>query len=96
MMMRRVAALGLALSFISVHLTGQCHGQLQVGFYKGKCTSKFDVESIVRGVVEAKFITDKTITAALLRLHFHDCFVHVSFLVLFLFSLDRPFLESIS
>ncbi|OAY38220.1 peroxidase 60 [Manihot esculenta] len=74
MMMRRVAALGLALSFISVHLTGQCHGQLQVGFYKGKC--KFDVESIVRGVVEAKFITDKTITAALLRLHFHDCFVH--------------------
>ncbi|XP_058005243.1 peroxidase 60-like [Hevea brasiliensis] len=72
--MRRVAALALALALISVHLTGQCHGQLQFGFYKGKC--KFDVESIVRGVVQAKFISDKTIVAALVRLHFHDCFVH--------------------
>ncbi|XP_065866363.1 peroxidase 60 [Euphorbia lathyris] len=53
----------------------QCYGQyLEVGFYKGKCI--FDVESIVRGVVQSKFISDRTIVAALLRLQFHDCFVH--------------------
>ncbi|WCJ41836.1 Peroxidase superfamily protein [Euphorbia peplus] len=66
--MNKLAIVVLCLIF------GQCYGQLQVGFYKGKCI--FDVESIVRGVVKAKFMSDRTIVAALLRLQFHDCFVH--------------------
>lgn len=54
-----------------------CHSALQEGFYKGKCGSN-DVEGIVKRVVVKRFLNDSTITAALLRMQFHDCFVHVS------------------
>ncbi|GKV30552.1 hypothetical protein SLEP1_g39353 [Rubroshorea leprosula] len=50
---------------------------LRVGFYNSSCPQ---AESIVRGVVHYHFTTDKSITAALLRMHFHDCFVRVSFI----------------
>ncbi|KAJ7971972.1 Peroxidase [Quillaja saponaria] len=46
--------------------------RLQVGFYSTSCPQ---VESIVRQVVKQRFGRDKSITAALLRMHFHDCFV---------------------
>ncbi|KAK4481818.1 hypothetical protein RD792_012729 [Penstemon davidsonii] len=46
--------------------------QLKVAFYKSTCPR---AESIVRGVVQQRFKTDRSITAALLRMHFHDCFV---------------------
>lgn len=55
---------------------GECNGELQVGFYKGKC-GPFNVEDIVGSVVIAKYLRDPKIVAALLRLHFHDCFVKV-------------------
>ncbi|KAB9521963.1 hypothetical protein FH972_027040 [Carpinus fangiana] len=45
---------------------------LQVGFYKSTCPQ---AESIVQQVVQAEFCRDRSITAALLRMHFHDCFV---------------------
>ncbi|XP_058740119.1 peroxidase 44-like [Vicia villosa] len=45
---------------------------LQLGFYASSCRK---AESIVQQVVQKRFSRDKTITAALLRLHFHDCFV---------------------
>ncbi|RDX64819.1 Peroxidase 57, partial [Mucuna pruriens] len=45
---------------------------LQVGFYESSCPK---AESIVKKVVQNRFNRDKTITAALLRLHFHDCAV---------------------
>ncbi|KAK7290686.1 hypothetical protein RIF29_05282 [Crotalaria pallida] len=45
---------------------------LQVGFYKSSCPK---AESIVQQVVQKRFNSDKSITAALLRMHFHDCFV---------------------
>lgn len=76
--MPRVAALALALSFIFVTLTGQCCGQLQFGFYRGKCGAN-NVELVVRGKVLEIFSNDPTIVAALLRLQFHDCLVNVSF-----------------
>ncbi|KAK4487348.1 hypothetical protein RD792_006026 [Penstemon davidsonii] len=41
-------------------------------FYSASCPK---AESIVRSAVEAHFNKDSTIAAALLRLHFHDCFV---------------------
>ena len=52
-------------------------GALEEGFYKGKCGFR-DVESIVGGVVTAALKRDRTLVAALLRLHFHDCFVSVT------------------
>ncbi|KAM7266632.1 hypothetical protein ACFE04_004529 [Oxalis oulophora] len=64
----------LWLIIFFVRFTGYCHGALQVGFYRGKCGIN-DVEIIVAGVVVSRFFRDPTIVAALLRLHFHDCFV---------------------
>ncbi|KAK7377908.1 hypothetical protein VNO80_03343 [Phaseolus coccineus] len=45
-------------------------GDLKVGFYDSSCP---EAESIVKKAVQNQFNRDKTITAALLRLHFHDC-----------------------
>ncbi|AES80947.1 putative peroxidase [Medicago truncatula] len=45
---------------------------LELGFYASSCRK---AESIVKQVVQKRFNRDKSITAALLRMHFHDCFV---------------------
>lgn len=45
---------------------------LRVGFYANSCPS---AETIVRQIVQKSFKSDRSITAALLRMHFHDCFV---------------------
>ncbi|XP_059282323.1 peroxidase 25 [Lycium barbarum] len=47
-------------------------GGLKTGFYSSSCPN---AESIVKSTVQAEFNKDPTIAAALLRLHFHDCFV---------------------
>ncbi|KAG8387479.1 hypothetical protein BUALT_Bualt02G0025500 [Buddleja alternifolia] len=68
----------ITLALILATLSSQCHGgdvPLQVGFYQGKCRSA-DVEAVVSGVVKALYKKDPTITAALLRMQFHDCFVN--------------------
>ncbi|XP_009627957.1 peroxidase 44 [Nicotiana tomentosiformis] len=46
--------------------------QLRVGFYNSTCPQ---AETIVRQAVQNQFNSDRSITAALLRMHFHDCFV---------------------
>ncbi|KAL7197885.1 hypothetical protein ACSBR2_020414 [Camellia fascicularis] len=46
--------------------------QLRVGFYSSTCPR---AEQIVRQAVQKRFSTDRSITPALLRMHFHDCFV---------------------
>ncbi|KAL8227174.1 hypothetical protein R6Q57_017006 [Mikania cordata] len=63
------------VTFIFLNLTGDCYGDLQFGFYNGKCQTS-DVEGIVRKTVVAKFFRDKTIAPALIRMQFHDCFVN--------------------
>ncbi|XP_020219803.1 peroxidase 44 [Cajanus cajan] len=45
---------------------------LRVGFYSSSCPR---AEEIVRQVVQRNFNQDRTVTGALLRMHFHDCFV---------------------
>ncbi|KAM7502298.1 hypothetical protein LguiB_001202 [Lonicera macranthoides] len=70
-----ILALGLGLIML-MNLAGHCYGDgLQVGFYRGKC-KLVDVESIVRIVVTSRFLKDKTIAPALIRMQFHDCFVN--------------------
>jgi peroxidase len=57
--------LAIALTIIFVSFTGgQCYGEgeLQIGFYKGKC-GFLDVETIVASIVRAKFFRDPTIAA---------------------------------
>lgn len=44
----------------------------KVGFYSTSCPS---VQSIVKSTVTSHFQSDPTVAPALLRLHFHDCFV---------------------
>ncbi|KAK7271117.1 hypothetical protein RJT34_26755 [Clitoria ternatea] len=46
---------------------------LRVGFYDSRCPR---AESIVHQVVQRRFNRDRSIAAALLRMHFHDCFVN--------------------
>ncbi|XP_021765150.1 peroxidase 57-like [Chenopodium quinoa] len=51
--------------------------KLQVGYYQGKCSNKsMDVEALISTIVEEHFLNDTSILPALLRLQFHDCFVH--------------------
>ncbi|KAJ0605765.1 putative peroxidase [Helianthus annuus] len=66
----------LAVGFmILLNLTGHCYGALEFGFYNGKCKLS-DVEDIVRRTVYSKFLRDRTIAPALIRMQFHDCFVN--------------------
>lgn len=68
-------ALNLVLSLLMVMISpilGQA--ALKTGFYSSSCPK---AESIVRSTVESHFNQDPTLAAALLRLHFHDCFVQV-------------------
>uniref|UniRef100_A0A7N0RFI7 Peroxidase n=1 Tax=Kalanchoe fedtschenkoi TaxID=63787 RepID=A0A7N0RFI7_KALFE len=74
MMMQLMRPAALALILALSLFASQSYGQLKVGFYKGKCGSA-DVEAIVAGVIKQRFAADPTILPALLRLHFHDCFV---------------------
>lgn len=55
------------------------HSQLQVGFYTTSCTL---AETIVKDEVQKAFFRDPGVTAGLVRVHFHDCFVRVRFNVL--------------
>ncbi|RWW63089.1 hypothetical protein BHE74_00029750 [Ensete ventricosum] len=46
-------------------------GDLQVGFYNSSCPQ---AESVVLSVVSKHFATNPSVTAAFLRMYFHDCF----------------------
>ena len=50
---------------------------LRIGFYNETCPG---AESIISGVVQTAFASDKSITPALVRMYFHDCFNAVSHL----------------
>ncbi|KAJ6289359.1 hypothetical protein OIU76_025219 [Salix suchowensis] len=51
-------------------------GGLQLGFYQRTCP---DAELIVHQALYRYISRDRTLAASLLRMHFHDCFIRVSF-----------------
>ncbi|KAJ0968899.1 hypothetical protein J5N97_021776 [Dioscorea zingiberensis] len=59
----------LSILLLSIPLI---HANLQVAFYNSSCPQ---AESIVLSVVQKHFSGDPSITAAFLRMHFHDCLV---------------------
>jgi peroxidase len=65
-----IATVVLAASLLSA--TAAC---LYVGFYRRTCPS---AETIAQQTVAAAFRNNSGVAPALLRMHFHDCFVRVS------------------
>lgn len=64
----------LAFLLLTCMVATMVQGQgTRVGFYSSSCPR---VESIVRTTVETHFRSNPTIAHGLLRMHFHDCFVH--------------------
>ncbi|KAL1548820.1 peroxidase [Salvia divinorum] len=62
----------VAVFLVCCSIVGLASAQLKVGFYSSSCSR---AESMIQEVVKQRFKTDRSITAALLRMHFHDCFV---------------------
>ncbi|KAF3644409.1 hypothetical protein FXO37_21461 [Capsicum annuum] len=73
-MMDKKILLLLFFFYISLDLATIVSAQLQVGFYntKARCPP---AEIVVRDTMRNRFFVDHSITAALLRMYFHDCFV---------------------
>ncbi|XP_031395164.1 peroxidase 44-like [Punica granatum] len=68
--MGRVAI--MIFGFLLYLLPNLAMAELRVGFYNSTCPR---AEAIISGVVQNRFKADRSITAAFLRMHFHDCFV---------------------
>lgn len=84
--------MALVLGLFATITVGAAGGQLHVGFYSKSCPA---AESIVRGAVKAAVTVDPRNAAILLRVHFHDCFVEVSLLLLFLCAPSLRLLSSV-
>jgi len=71
--------LGLMAAMLLAHLStvawAQDHSQLSLDYYKSTCPN---AEKTVRTEMECAVREDPRNAAAMLRLHFHDCFVQVS------------------
>lgn len=75
-----MASVLLALFFSSILIFSIISpgNALSLNYYKETCP---DVDSIVRDAVKKAAMKDKTVPAALLRMHFHDCFIRVSIII---------------
>ncbi|CAK9221800.1 unnamed protein product [Sphagnum jensenii] len=65
-----VMALSAVMNVCFAHAASK--SPLQVGFYATSCPT---AESLIHSATQAKWNVDHTITAGLLRISFHDCFV---------------------
>lgn len=67
-----MAAILISILFISSVLSSS--NALNVDYYKHTCP---EAEPVITKVVHKGMINDRTVPAALLRMHFHDCFIRV-------------------
>ncbi|XP_061364844.1 peroxidase 64 [Gastrolobium bilobum] len=65
--MAAIATVMLIMVFFTSHASA-----LSVNYYDSTCPH---VESIVAGAVHKAAVNDRTVPAAMLRMHFHDCFI---------------------
>lgn len=72
--MARDLALLVNLVFIYSALSVSPLNALSSNYYEKTCPN---VDSVVTNAVENAMMRDKTVPAALLRMHFHDCFIRV-------------------
>ena len=63
-----------ALIIILIALIGSTQAQLQLGFYAKSCPK---AEKIILKYVVEHIRNAPSLAAALIRMHFHDCFVNV-------------------
>uniref|UniRef100_J3MLJ7 Peroxidase n=1 Tax=Oryza brachyantha TaxID=4533 RepID=J3MLJ7_ORYBR len=71
-LMKLLALSAVAVVVLSAGTAVSTCDKLKVGHYRQSCRN---AESVVRDTVKYYFSRDQTVTAPLLRLHFHDCFV---------------------
>lgn len=79
-----------AANISSANAATSTRSSLKIGFYATSCPT---AESLIQKATQTKWNVDKTITAGILRMFFHDCFVQVQNLVIapaVLLSLDHP------
>lgn len=67
------AIVALAFAFLVLPFSSPAEA-LSSNYYDHTCPQ---LESIVRSAVQKAVSSDKTVPAALLRMHFHDCFIRV-------------------
>ncbi|CAA0831068.1 Peroxidase 64 [Striga hermonthica] len=67
-------AAALVISLVTIVLSSNFHSSnaLSVNYYQKKCPR---AESTIAEVVKEGMTNDKTVAAAILRMHFHDCFI---------------------
>ncbi|XP_010457608.1 PREDICTED: peroxidase 3 [Camelina sativa] len=70
--MNCLRAITLSLSLFFVGMVGPIQAQLQMNFYANTCPS---AEKIVQDFVSNHISNAPSLAAALIRMHFHDCFV---------------------
>lgn len=71
------------LVLIFLGILSSSHGQLQLNFYSKSCPK---AEKIIQEYVLKHIPNAPSLAAALLRMHFHDCFVRVSIYIIFGFK----------
>lgn len=71
--MRGKYCIGIIILGISIFLQAS-EAQLQEGFYSNSCPK---AEKIVKDYVKQHIHNAPSVAAAVLRMHFHDCFVRV-------------------
>ena len=71
-----LVSLALSILFISSSVNA-----LSLNYYDKTCPH---LESAVTDAVKNGIVNDKTVPAALLRMHFHDCFIRV--IILYIYS----------
>lgn len=80
--MASMGALGFLVLAMVFSVSSRVYG-LSVDYYEKSCPR---LEDAVRNAVKKAMLNDRTVPAALLRMHFHDCFIRVfTFFCLFFF-----------